>query len=199
MEFKEIVMKRYATKKFDGKKIEQKKIDELLEIIRYSASSLNLQPWKIKVISDPKILEKLAPAAYNQAQITTCSHLLVFCAEKDLVGRRNAMEKALIKNGGTKEGLKGYMDMIDGSINNMNPDQKLSWAQRQMFLAVGNAINGAKALGFDSCPMEGYNPQEFSKLLKLPENLVPTALVTIGYAADTPRPKFRLSKEDVFF
>jgi nitroreductase/dihydropteridine reductase len=199
MEFKDIVMKRYATKKFDGKKIEQKKVDELLEMIRYSASSLNLQPWRIKVISDPKILEGLAPAAYNQTQITTCSHLLVFCADKDLIGRRNFIEKTLIKNGGNKESLKGYMDMIDGSINNMNPDQKLSWAQRQTFLAIGNAINGAKSLGFDSCPMEGFNPQEFSKILKLSENLVPTALVTIGYAADVPRQKFRLPKEDVFF
>jgi len=134
------------------------------------------------------VLEKLAPAAYNQAQITTGSHLLVFCADIDLKSRRNIMEKTLIKNGGTKENLKPYMDMIDGSVNNMSPDQKLSWAQRQTFLAIGNAINGAKALGFDSCPMEGFNSQEFSKILKIPENLVPTALVTIGYASDNPRP-----------
>jgi nitroreductase len=192
-------MERYATKKFDGKKIEQKKVDELLDIIRYSASSLNMEPWKIKVISDPKELAKLAPAAFNQTQITTCSHLFIFCADTDLKAKRMLIEKIMIKNGGTKEGLKGYMNMIDGSINNMNPDQKLSWAQRQTFLAIGNTINGAKSLGFDSCPMEGFNPQEVSKILKLPENLVPTAIVTIGYAADKPRPKFRLPKEDVFF
>lgn len=199
MEFKDIVMQRYATKKFDGRKIEQKKIDELLEIIRYSASSINLQPWRIKVISDPKIKEKLAPVSWNQPQITTCSHILVFCADKDLQGRKSLIEKTLIKNGATTESLKGYMDMIDGSINNMNPEQQLSWAQRQTFLPLGNAINGAKSLGFDSCPMEGFTPAEYSKILKLPDNLVPTAIVTIGYAADTPRPKFRLPKEDVFF
>jgi nitroreductase/dihydropteridine reductase len=199
VEFKDIVLKRYATKKFDGKKIEQKKVDELLEIIRYSASSLNLQPWKIKVISDPKTLEKLGPASYNQPQITTGSHLLVFCADKDLVSRKNALEKALMKNGATKENLKTYMDMIDGSINNMNPDQKLSWAQRQTYIALGNAINGAKSLGFDSCPMEGFNAAEYSRILKLPDNLIPTALVTLGYALDASRPKFRFSKEEVFF
>jgi len=199
MEFKDIVMQRYATKKFDGRKIDQKKVDELLEMIRYSASSMNVQPWKIKIISDPKLKEKLAPVSYNQAQITTCSHLLVFCADKDLANKAKLIEKTMIKNGATKESLKGYMDMINGSINNMSPDQQLSWAQRMMFLAIGNAINGAKSLGFDSCPMEGFNPAEYSKILKLSDNLVPTALVTIGYAADTPRPKFRLAKEDVFF
>jgi len=199
MEFKDIVMQRYATKKFDGRKIDQKKVDELLEMIRYSASSMNVQPWKIKVISDPKLKEKLAPVSYNQAQITTCSHLFVFCADKDLTNRAKFLEKSMIKGGATKESLKGYMDMINGSVNNMSPDQQLSWAQRMMFLAIGNAINGAKSLGFDSCPMEGFQPAEYSKILKLPDNLVPTALVTIGYAADTPRPKFRLPKEDVFF
>jgi len=199
MEFKDIVTQRYATKKFDGRKIDQKKVDELLEIIRYAASSLNVQPWRIKVISDPKLKEKLAPVSFNQAQITTCSHLLIFCADKDLASRRNTLEKYLIKGGAKKEDLKEYMNMIDGSINNMNPEQKLSWAQRMMFLAVGNAINGAKSLGFDSCPMEGFQPIEYSKILKLPDNLVPTVLVTIGYAADTPRPKFRLPKEEVFF
>jgi nitroreductase / dihydropteridine reductase len=199
MEFKDIVMQRYATKKFDGRKIEQKKIDELLEMIRYSASSLNVQPWRIKVISDPKLKEELAPASYNQAQITTSSHLLVFCADTDLANRVKVLEKYLIKSGATKESLKGYIDMIHGSIDNMSSDQKLSWAQRMMFLAVGNAINGAKSLGFDSCPMEGFNPAEYSRILKLPGNLVPTAIVTIGYAADTPRPKFRLPKEEVFF
>jgi nitroreductase / dihydropteridine reductase len=105
----------------------------------------------------------------------------------------------LIKSGSTKEKLKGYMNMIHGQVNNMSPEQQISWAQRQIFLPIGNAINGAKSLGFDSCPMEGFIPEEYSKILKLPENLIPTAIVTIGYAADTPRPKFRLAKEDVFF
>jgi nitroreductase len=199
MELKEIVKQRYATKKFDGKIIDKAKFDDLLEIIRYSPSSLNLQPWRIKVISDPKLKEKLLSASYNQTQIMSCSYLLVFCADKDLAGRTKTMEKALIKNGSTKDGIKEYMDMIYGSINNMSPDQQLSWAQRQMYLAISNAVNGAKSLGFDSCPMEGFKPEEYSKILKLPDNLVPTALVTIGYAADTPRPKFRLPKEEVFF
>jgi nitroreductase / dihydropteridine reductase len=46
--------------------------------------------------------------------------------------------------------------------------------------------------------MEGFSPEEYSKILKLPKNLVPTALCPIGYAADTPRPKIRLSKEEIF-
>jgi nitroreductase len=57
MEFKEIVMSRYATKKFDGRKIPEPKITELLELIRFAPSALNIQPWKIKVITDQKTKE----------------------------------------------------------------------------------------------------------------------------------------------
>jgi len=199
MEFKEIVQKRYATKTFDGKPIPQNKVDELLEIIRLSCSSLNIQPWKIKIITDHKIKEQLAPVSWNQPQITTCSHLLVFCADSDLIGKAHALENHLIKNGGTKESLKGYMEMVHGVVDNMNKEQSTAWAQRQLYLAVGNAVNGAKSLGFDSCPMEGFNAIEYSKILNLPANIVPTALVTIGYATDTARPKDRFSKEEIFF
>ena len=81
---------------------------------------------------------------------------------------------------------------------NLSDEQKLSWAQRQTYLALGNALNGAKALYFDSCPMEGFNPAEYAKILKLPSNLVPTALCPVGYASDKPAPKLRFPNDEVF-
>ena len=71
MEFKDIVMQRYATKKFDGRKISEEKIGELLELVRFAPSALNLQPWKIKIVSDQKIKDQLRPATNNQEQITS--------------------------------------------------------------------------------------------------------------------------------
>ena len=199
MEFKEIVMKRYATKKFDGKKIPQNKVDELLEIIRMSASSFGIQPYKIKVISDAKTKEALAPASWNQPQITTCSQLLIFCADTNIKNNIVLLEEAMIKNGAKKEDIKGYIDIMNGFEAKMNDAEKKIWSQKQLYIAVGNAINGAKSLGFDSCPMEGFSSEEYSKILELPKNIIPTALVTIGYAADTLPPKARLSKEELFF
>lgn len=192
MEFKDIVMKRYATKKFDGKKIPQDKVDQLLEMIRYSASSSNMQPWKIKIITDEETKKKLLPVSWNQQQITTCSHLLVFCAYTELNKHADKLIEMLPH-------AKDYYTGLKAGFDKMTEEQKLSWAQRQTFLALGNAINGAKSLGFDSCPMEGFSAEEYSKILKLPKNLVPTALCPIGYAADEPRPKVRFKKEEVFF
>ena len=198
MEFEKIVMERYATKLFDGRKIPEEKINKLLELIRNAASSFNIQPWKIIVIKDQKLKEKLQPATWNQQQIPTCSHLLVFCADTDIAGNIDRLEKLMIENGANKESIQGYMDMMRSFEKNLSNEQKLSWSQRQTFLALGNALNGAKALGFDSCPMEGFNPEEYSKILNLPKNLVPTALCPVGYAKDTAKDKLRFVKKDVF-
>lgn len=198
MEFEKIVNGRYATKLFDGRKLPEDKVNRLFEIIRQAASSFNIQPWKIIVVKDQKLKEKLQPATWNQQQIPTCSHLLVFCADTDIAGNIDRLEKLMIENGADKESIKGYMDMMRGFEKGLNEQQKLSWAQRQAYLALGNALNGAKALGFDSCPMEGFSPAEYSKILNLPKNLVPTALCPIGYAADKPKPKLRFPENKMF-
>lgn len=199
MEFGKIVMERYATKKFDGRRIPEENVRELEEMIRYSASSFGLQPWKIKVVTDPATKDKLMAASGNQPQVGTASHVLVFCADSDIDALITKLESALIKAGASKESLRGYVDSMRGFAKGNDGAAKLAWAQKQVYLALGNALNGAKSLGFDSCPMEGFDPAQYSKILGLPDNLVPTVLCPIGYAADKPRPKVRFDRKDVFF
>jgi nitroreductase len=88
--------------------------------------------------------------------------------------------------------------MMHDFEKNLTEEQKLSWAQRQTYLALGNAVNGAKSLGFDSCPMEGFDPKAYAEMLDLPKHLVPAVLCPIGYASDTPKQKLRFPAEDVF-
>ena len=198
MEFKDIVMKRYATKAFDGKKVPESKIKELLEIIRYAPSSFNIQPWVVKIVTDKETKEKLAPASWNQPQITSCAHLLVFCANTDILGNINKLEKLMEKSDQPSESVKAYVEMMNGFEKKLSEDQKLSWAQRQTYLALSNALNGAKSLGLDSCPMEGFDSKAYSKILDLPSNIVPTALCPIGYASDKQRPKLRFDEKQIF-
>ena len=199
MKFKEIVMKRYATKKFDERKIPEDQFEELLDLIRFAPSGLNIQPWKIKVITNQKIKDALLPASYNQEQIATCSHLLVFCANTDILGQAEKVDEAMKKGGVPDEVRKRMIRMAKDIMGNMPPEKKLEMAKAHTYLALGNAVNGAKALGFDSCPMSGFDPEEYSRLLDLPDHLVPTLICPVGYAADNPVPKVRLPREEVFF
>jgi nitroreductase len=199
MEFGKIVMSRYATKKFDGRKIPETKVSELLEMVRFAPSAINLQPWKIKVVTDQKVKELLKPAAFDQEQITSCSHLLVFCADPDYDSLIKRLGTLLKQSGAPEEMQKKIIGMSIQFASKMSPDQKLAWSQAQTNLALGNALNGAKSLGFDSCPMGGFDPKEFSRILKIPPPLVPVMLCPLGYAADKPMQKVRFPKEDVVF
>lgn len=199
MEFKEIVMQRYATKQFDGRMIDEAALFTLLDIIRYSPSAFNLQPWKIKVISASRIKAGLRQHANDQPQITTCSHLLVFCANTELEPLIDKVLDGMEQSGMPKEMVRQYSGMIKGYIGSMTPDQRMAFAREQIYIALGNAVNGAKSLGFDSCPMGGFDPEAFAEVLFLPEEYVPVVLCAIGFAADQPPSKWRLPREDVFF
>lgn len=191
-------MERYATKLFDKRKLPESKVDTLLEIIRYAPSSFNIQPWVVQIVTDQATKERLSGASWNQPQITSCSHLLIFCANTDILANIEDLEKLMIGNGAKPSEIKQPIDMMKNFEKGLDRNQKLAWAQRQTYLALGNALNGAKFLGFDSCPMEGFDPKEYSNILNLPDNIVPTALCPIGYAKDKPNPKLRFPKEKVF-
>ncbi len=197
MEFRDIVKQRYATKQFDGKIIPEEKIDELLEIIRFAPSALNLQPWKIKIISDQKVKEALVPATNNQGQVKTCSHLLVFCANTKVEEIIENIDR-LMKEKGTSEDLRTMrINVARGMFGKMTSRDLIEWAKCNVYLALGNAVNGAKSIGLDSCPVAGFNPAEYSRILNLPDHLIPTIICPLGHGADKPIPKMRYSKEDI--
>lgn len=199
MEFKQLIMERYATKKFDGRKIDEGKLNEILEMIRFSPSALNLQPWKIKVIHNQELKDKLYTASGDQAQITTCSHLLVFCANTDLKSNAEKVFKGMELAGVPEEKIELYKNYLKTSQGLLNKETGLCEAQKNVFIAATHALYAAKSLGIDSCPMQGFDQAAYSKILGLPSTLVPTLLVPLGYAADEPMPKNRFPKEDIFF
>lgn len=198
MEFSKIVQSRYATKIFDEKKISEDKIQELLEYIRLSPSSFNLQPWKFIVITDQDLKNRLEKVSWNQPQVSTCSHLIVMCADTDTKKHADQLEKMLIDSNIPKEKVEKYLEIVRKFIYGMNEEATLTWCQKQVYIALSNAMNGAKALGFDSCPMEGFSPKDYSEIINLPKNIVPTLVCPVGYANDKQMEKLRFKKEELF-
>jgi len=196
--FETLVSTRYATKKFDGKEVNEKTMQRLYEMIRLAPSSLNIQPWKIIAVKNAKLKERLKKASYDQEQITSCSHLLVFCTDTNTDGLIARLENGMRQSGVPESSVQGFIGMVKGFLSGLtDAEAKKAWLQRQVYLAVENALLGAKALGLDSCPMEGFLPAEYSKILGLPDNLIPTVVVPVGFASDKPRKKFRLELKDI--
>ncbi|CAM4367472.1 Nitroreductase [Pedobacter westerhofensis] len=180
---------RYATKKFDStKKIPADQLNQVLEAIRLAPSSYGLQQFRLLVVSDHAIREKLAAAAWNQPQLLEASHVLVFAAETKLDTAfvdANIELTAKVRNIGT-ETLAGWKNMIgDGIKLRSNGDVLVHWAQKQAYIGLGIAISVAAELGLDSCPMEGFDPEEFDQILGLKEkNLTATVILPVGYRSE---------------
>jgi len=200
MDFKELAYQRFASKKYDGRKIEADKLEQLKELIRITPSAFNLQPWKIMIVADKGLKEQLTSLAVGGGtQIPTCSHLLVLCANTEWDSHINRNIEAMRKAGVPEENITRYQMAFKSLFGPLSPDQRLIESQKNVFLAAASAIYGAKSLGIDSCVIQGFDVVGYGKILNLPSSLVPTLLITLGYAADRPMPKSRLPQEEIFF
>uniref|UniRef100_UPI00260D15FC nitroreductase family protein n=1 Tax=uncultured Limnohabitans sp. TaxID=768543 RepID=UPI00260D15FC len=116
---------RYAAKKFNPTKaVPQDKLDRILEAVRLTATSSGLQPYELIVVSNKELREKIVPVAWNQAQITDGSHLLVFAAWDNYTAERINMMFDLTnaERGGTNEGWENYRQMLLKNYPARTPD-----------------------------------------------------------------------------
>lgn len=194
---------RYATKKFDtNKKVSDADLEQILEAIRMTPSSFGLQPYHFYVVTNQDIKDKIQVAAYNQPQIGTASHLIVFVARTDF--DTNNDEYFDLMSGGNPEAraqMKGFEDMLTWFGESKTPVDYLAWASKQTYIAHGFALAACAELQIDSCAMEGFDPTAVGEILGLPENQRALVLLPIGYRAEweAPRgPKVRFPKDELF-
>jgi nitroreductase/dihydropteridine reductase len=152
-------------------------------------SSFGLQPYKIVAVTNKELKEKLKPVSYNQAQVTECNTLFILCARTDVELRAEEYLKAT--------GAEGMRDMLMGFVGYL-PD-KTAWAAKQAYIALGFGLAAAAEHKIASCPMEGFNSAEVTKILELPANLVPVVFLAVGEATDEDGtyPRFRFSESDL--
>ncbi len=196
---------RYATNKFDPiKKLSAKDLNNLMEAVILSPSSFGLQPWKLIVVTNPKIRAKLQEAGYGQPKISEASHLIVFAAEKNIDDTLidNFIKTVAKTRSIPIENLKGKADMMKGSILSKTIEQRVEWVTRQVYIALGVLITTAAIAGIDVGPMEGFDPKKFDEILGLDKmGLEAKVIAAVGYrASDDPNlqlKKVRFSKEDI--
>lgn len=196
MDLRQAIAERYATKHFDGTHIPDEKVRELLEIIRWAPSGLNIQPWRVKVVSNAAVKKELAVASYGEPQIESCSHLLVFCADGDFKGLADRL-LARMEQEGVPEETRTIVGAIAEDMSHMPADIWAGYAIANTYLPALLAQLTAKDLGFDSCLMTHFRPEEYRRILGLPDNLLPALLCPLGYADDEPLPKWRYSVDEI--
>jgi len=179
---------RYAAKKMDPTKVvEQDKLDRILEATRLTATSSGLQPYELFVVTNKELREKIVPHAWNQAQITDGSHLLVFAAWDNYTEERiNEMFDLVNEERGfVNQGWEDYRQMILGTYPPRDAEVNYQHAARQAYIGLGTALIAAAEEGVDCTPMEGFAPEKVDEILGLKERgLRSVILLPLGYRAE---------------
>lgn len=184
MSFLDKLQQRYATKAMNGKVVPQEKIDNILEAIRLAPTSSGLQPFEVFVITNDKIKASIKEIAWNQSQVTDCSHLLVFAAWDTYTENRiNHMFDLTNEIRGFKnEGWENYRQMLLSTYPQRDSETNFEHAARQTYIAFMAAITQAAFEGVDNTPMEGFDPAALDKILGLgAKGLRSTLLLPLGY------------------
>ena len=197
---------RYAAKKYDaGRKISDADLNTIKEAVRLSASSYGLQPYKVVIVENPEIREKLKAVGYGQPQITDASHLFIFANEATIGAP--AVDKYINNISETRgvpaEALAGFSDMMKGVIGGLSDDAKNTWTAKQTYIALGNLLSAAAELKIDASPMEGFNAASFNEILGFDKlGLNAAVIAAVGYRHNEDdaqhQKKVRKSQEELF-
>jgi nitroreductase/dihydropteridine reductase len=178
---------RYATKKFDAaQSVPAEKIERILEAARLAPTSSGLQPFELLVITNRALREQIRAVGYDQAQITDCSHLLVFAAWDDTTPERIDGMFDLVNSvrGAVHPTWESYRGMLKGIYGARGAQGNFEAAARQAYIALGAALIAAAFEEVDATPMEGFDPAAVDQLLGLGErHLRSVVIVPLGYRA----------------
>jgi len=179
---------RYATKKFDTtKQLSDSQLEILKEAFNLTALSYGLQTLKMVVVGDKSIRENLVALAFGQRQVVDASHLLVLCIQNEIdtddVEEHFDTVKAIRNT--PDELLDPFKEQLKSTIETMPDSKKSDWATKQAYIALGNLMTVCAIEEIDSCPMEGFLPEELDKVLNLDKyELKSVLLLPVGFRAE---------------
>lgn len=176
---------RRAIKHYDPEhRMTEDEINKLMSLAMLSPTAFNIQNWRFVLVSDPELRKKVRATAWDQAQVTDASLLVILCADL------KAWEKqpARYWRDASKEVQDFMLPAIDQYYRGREQVQR-DEAMRSCGIAAQSLMLAAKSMGYDSCPMDGFDFDAVGKLINLPEDHVITMFVAIGKAIKDSWPR----------
>lgn len=181
----EAIQKRRSVKNFDiNHKMTQHEITKILESAILSPTSYNIQNWRFVIVTDQKLKDKISELSYGQKQVSEASLVIILCADLQSWDKnperywRNIPEEP--RNALVASLRKSY---------HRRPQQQRDEAMRSCGMAAQTIMLAAKSMGYDTCPMKGFDYEEVGKMIKLPDDHVIVMMVVVGKAAKDAYPR----------
>ena len=190
----EAIEARRAVKHYDPEhRMSDQEIDRLLSAARLTPTAFNIQNVRFVLVRDSELRKKIRAASWDQAQVTDSSLLIILCADlrswekKPERYWRNAPEPV-------QDFILPAIDQYYRGREQVQRDE----AMRSCGLAAQTLMLAAKAMGYDSCPMDGFDFEAVGKLIDLPEDHVVAMFVAVGKGIKEAWPRSgQLPKEEV--
>jgi nitroreductase len=196
MDIKQAIVERRSVKHYDTThEMTEAEIEELMQHAILSPTAFNIQHWRFVRVKDKVKRQQMQDASYGQVQVSEASLLLVICADL------NAWEKQperYFKNAPAEvQGI--LLPAIENYYTNHHQAQR-DECFRSASIAAMNIMLMAKGMGYDSCPMDGFDFDKVAKIIELPHDHIVTMLITIGKKKLEAKPRSgQLPLNEVFF
>lgn len=187
MELTQAIRERRSVKSYDpDHKLSEEELRHLLSHAFLAPSSFNMQNWHVVAVTDQAQKDKLCAAAWNQTQIAEASVVLV------LAGVLRGWEDVAHY---TRKAPDKVREMFSGMVPGLyetNVQLQRDEAVRSIGILAQNLMLLAKDMGYDSCPMIGYDPNKVAEIMELPEDRPPLLMLPIGKAIRAANPRMGL-------
>lgn len=185
MEIFEIIETRRAIKQFDSNvTMSEEEFNKLMSAVILSPTSYNIQNWRFVRVTDKALREELKESAWGQSQVADASELMILCA--DINAWKDRPQRYFAN--ADKETQDILLPMLESFYTGKDQTQR-DEAMRSCGMAAQTLMLTAKAMGYDTCPMIGFDPDKVAELIKLPEDHVIAMFITIGKATKPAQPR----------
>lgn len=200
-QFFNVIQDRRSVRSYDPEaKISREEMNEILQQATLAPSAANLQPWRFLVIDSQELKQKLLPIANDQQQVIEASAVIAVLG--DLEGYTLAEKifgMAVDAGYMPAETAKSFVERYQGIYESMPPETVRQKVSIDAGLVSMQLMLVARAKGYDTVPMGGYDQEKFVEAFDIPERYAPVMLIAIGKAAKPGHPTVRLPIEDVAF
>jgi nitroreductase len=189
------IKERRSVKHYDpNHEMSEAEINALLELALLSPTSFNMQNWRFVVVTDPEKRAAIQAAAWNQAQVTEASITILLCA------KLNAYEEAGRYWVHAPQPVQDMLVPMIAPFYQNSTELQRDEAMRSIGIAAQTLMLTTKSMGYDSCPMIGFDPEKVAEIIDLPENHVIGMMLTVGKALkDANARSGQLPYEEVVF
>lgn len=195
----EVIHARKSVRKFDPEyKIPSEKIEEMLQEATLAPSSSNLQPWRFIVIQDDEAKKKIKEFSFNQEQLESSSAIIAVIGDTESYHNIDEIYMSNLKAGHVDEkSVKILIDNAKSLYPNAPKDARLTIAAFDAGLVSMQFMLIAKAQGYDTVTMGGFDKAQFAKEFNLDDRYAPLVLIALGKATVPAYGSTRLPLESI--